>query len=263
MTKVKSESYDDVCYARNFLKQVIVRADFLTPLEELADKIPTDLARTIGSRFPIMEPLRATKNEFKLSDNSLSTSREEFTQWAFHGKDREKKVTISKEALLIEVMRYTTYESMRDDFRVCFEAFVAHHPLTPITRLGLRYINEFSFDQGDPFDWSDFLAPFSLVGFDVHPNKSEIARVFSVVELNFKDSKVRVQFGIPNSDYPAPIRKRTFVLDLDAYCQDLIEQNQISSMLDTLHGRIQTKFESFISEGLRTRLNAGRETDLR
>jgi uncharacterized protein (TIGR04255 family) len=256
VTKPSPQSFENICYARNFLTQVIVRADFVTPLEELTEKIPSDLAKAIVSRFPILEPLRTIKNELTVSEGSASASREEFTQWMFHGKDREKKVTISKDAFLIEVVRYSTFESMREDFRSCFDAFIQHHPLVQINRLGLRFINEISFSEGDPFDWSNLLAPPALVGFGVHSEKREIARVFSVVELSNPDSKLRIQFGMPNSDYPAPIRKKAFVLDLDAYCQDLIEHNQIPHRLDLLHTQIQEKFEFFILDNLRERMNA-------
>jgi len=59
-----------------------------------------------------------------------------------------------------------------------------------------------------------------------------------------------------NPEYPAPIRRRIFVLDFDAFSQGLLEQNEIESRLGRFHSLIQQVFERSILDGLRQQLNA-------
>jgi uncharacterized protein (TIGR04255 family) len=72
----------------------------------------------------------------------------------------------------------------------------------------------------------------------------------SVVEMRLDRIGLRFQFGMPNPDFPAPIRQPLFVLDLDAYANGL-EAADVASHLDNAHGHIQAVFEDSITDALR------------
>ncbi len=58
-----------------------------------------------------------------------------------------------------------------------------------------------------------------------------------------------------NPDYPAPIKKKRFTLDLDAYYQGFHDKDEIQKNLDKYHDKIQELFELSITEKFRNILN--------
>ncbi len=251
-------NFDVICYRRNFLGAVIARADFLSPIEALASTLPADLGKAATSRFPIAEPRKASVQEVAVSAEDLSARRTEFTEWIFHGKDREKTLCISQNWLWIEVKRYERYEVLRDDFEAALSAFLRANPQTQINRLGLRYVNRVELQEPNPMDWARYLADYTLAILQ-QADPKQIARALHVLELNLGDFNLRFQYGMPNPDFPAPIKRKLYVLDLDAYARGPQENNRIGSSLDAFHAAIQERFEATITDALREKMNAERE----
>ena len=54
-----------------------------------------------------------------------------------------------------------------------------------------------------------------------------------------------------NPDYPAPIQKKSFILDYDAYHRGALNLEDIIPKLDKLNTIIKTIFERSIKDGLR------------
>lgn len=254
MTTSEESNLDAICYRRNFLGAVIARADFLSPIEALASALPADLGKVATSRFPIAEPRKASVQEVAFSAEDLSTRRTEFTEWIFHGKDREKTLYISQNSLWIEVKRYQRYELLRDDFEAVLSAFVRAHPQAQISRLGLRYVNRVELQEPNPLDWARYLADYTLAIFQ-QANPAQLARALHVLELNLGDFNLRFQYGMPNPDFPAPIKRKLYVLDFDAYAQGPQENERIGTSLDAFHGVIQARFEATITGALREKMN--------
>lgn len=59
------------------------------------------------------------------------------------------------------------------------------------------------------------------------------------------------QFGVHNPDFPARVRRRLFVLDFDCFYQGLQDGNEVLDQVELFHGRIETLFESSITQSLR------------
>src|SRR5690606_34059264 len=97
-------------------------------------------------------------------------------------------------------------------------------------RLGVRYVNKILLKDGNPFDWSGYIAP-SLVALIENPfsNKEEINRAMSQVSMVRDGYGSVVTFGLLNSsEFPAKISRREFVLDFDCATLDI----QAASILD-------------------------------
>ena len=77
------------------------------------------------------------------------------------------------------------------------------------------------------------------------------SRAFMSNEYVYDDIKLRVQSGFFNPDYPAPIKRNHFVLDLDAYIDFPHLINNAESYFKRLHGTIERKFEELITDKLR------------
>jgi uncharacterized protein (TIGR04255 family) len=252
---------DEICYKKNFLTEVIARADFVTPFPNFDTKLPTELTEAALKRFPIYEPQQRVERqiEVKPEPGPISIKEHPFTEWVFHGKEREKSLKITQTALVITYTRYTRFEEFRDEFLALFAATCQSFPDARIGRLGLRFINTVDLDHvsgGSVFDWSPYFKSELLSLFKFATEPKNVSRIFHNLEFTYTDAQLRYQFGMHNPDYPAPIRRRIFILDFDAFSQGLLEQNEIEPRLARFHSLIQEVFERSILDGLRRELNA-------
>ena len=243
--------YDSICYRRTFLTEVIARIDLVSPLPSLAEELPKQVSKTALVHFPIDEPRLAFTQELLVSAKELTTRIQEFTEWNFHGRNREKRLTISPQAFFVSYKQYETYESLRSDFLAIAEGFFNCFDQAQPSRLGLRYINQLEVPGTDPLDWGDYVSTDLLGLFSYTVKGATPLRVFHNFEVAFPDFNLRFQFGAHNPDYPAPIRRRVFILDYDAYFKGLLEAQDIPDCLDMYHGAIQELFERSITEKLR------------
>lgn len=205
--------------------------------------------------FPIAEPKKAIAQELRISPDELRQKRSELTEWHFHGRDRDKTLTIVPTAVFVEYTSYKDYETLKEEFLGALSVFFDHFVDVIGSRLGLRYINNITLNDGAPLSWEDYLNERMLCLFQFYQEPGFLARVFHNIELNFGDFNLRYQFGMHNPDYPAPIKKKGFILDLDAYCQSPQDYSDITANLDVFHSRIQELFEMSITDNLREILN--------
>jgi uncharacterized protein (TIGR04255 family) len=256
---------DKICYKKNSLTEVIARADFVSPFPDFDKKLPTELTEIALKRFPIYEPQQSVEREiqFKMELGPISTKERTFTEWVFHGKERKKTLKIVPQAMMVTYTEYERFEDFRDEFLAIFAATCKSFPDARIGRLGLRFINNVNLEDlsktsaTSVIDWSpyinaDLLGLFKFASGD----QAHVSRVFHNIEFTYDDAQLRFQFGMPNPEYPAPIRRPIFVLDFDAFSQGLLEQNEIEPTLERFHSLIQQLFERSILNGLRDRLNA-------
>lgn len=62
---------------------------------------------------------------------------------------------------------------------------------------------------------------------------------------------MQFQYGMYNTDFPAPIKNKLYILDIDAYTQGLLTFDDIQSRLDKFHDAIEDLFEKVITNELR------------
>jgi len=58
-----------------------------------------------------------------------------------------------------------------------------------------------------------------------------------------------------NPDYPAPIKQKIFVLDLDAFKEGTLSFEEVNDIIPKLHQNIESLFEKAITPSLRGRMN--------
>ncbi len=252
------DSYENINYRKAFLRQVIIRADFLGTLSKIEKSFPPELAAQTANYFPISEPRDAFVKEIEISmsGQGVKEKRQEFKEWRFHGKDREKTITFSPQFISISYNKYSKYDIMKEECLDIFAKFNAQFSDVKIGRLGLRYINEIDLsargiDPDKPLDWNGYinnklLSPFSFV-----EEPKSLTRLFYFIELFFGNFHLRCQVGMHNPDFPALIKKKIFILDFDAYEKSTIEFSELSSKLDSYHSKIQDMFEHSIERNLR------------
>jgi uncharacterized protein (TIGR04255 family) len=247
---------DSLCYKRNFLTEVIARIDLVSPLSCLEKEITKDIRKKALGRFPIEEPKQAFAHEIILSEKESATKKQPYTEWNYFGPNREKQLTIIPPAFFVAYKKYyDKYEELRDDFIAISNAFFQSYEQSQPSRLGLRYINELTLPGDNPLNWQEYVNNNLLGMFSYTIDDAAPSRIFHNYEVVFKNFNLRFQFGLHNPDYPAPIRRRVFILDYDAYFKGAIEPKDIPDCLDQFHSTIQGLFEKCITGKLREVMN--------
>lgn len=246
----------DIRYERHFLTEVIARLDFATPVEALRDNFPNALRQVCLSQFPIEEPNRLMMAQVNLTAKDVSKTESSTTEWTFHDKLRRTTATFSTDSMHIVTRAYTSFEQLSGYFNSLHQAFTTIHPGVTYRRLGLRYVNVIDIGPSDPFDWTSLIAPSLLTPLTFRSPRTDLLRGFTILDYALADFQLRFQYGLHNPDFPAPLRKRNFVLDFDAHREELLTREQVPSLLSDAHDAVQTLFESCITEELRSVMHA-------
>jgi uncharacterized protein (TIGR04255 family) len=250
------ETLQSICYERNYLTEVIVRVDFVGAVAQVVEDLSKPVLKAALAEFPIDEPRPVFTQEFQVKESKLLTRRHESTHWNFFSRNRDKQLTITPDALYISYKQYEKYEVLRSDFLSIINPFFESFDDAQPSRLGLRFINQFDFQAENPLDWHDYISERLLGFLDYSVEGAIPTRLFHNLEFAYDDFNLRFNFGIHNPDYPAPIKRRQFILDYDAYFKGLLESADLSNNLDAYHNAIQTVFESNITETTRDILHA-------
>jgi uncharacterized protein (TIGR04255 family) len=248
---------DTACYKKPFLKQVVARINFVAPIVALEKTLPAKLAKVASAHFPISEPRDAVAKQFHLTPAGMKESEKSFRQWVFWGLEREKQLILTPSSLDLVYTRYTTYQSMKSHFCAIVDGVAKEFPDAQAARFGLRFVNIIEeIKLSSPIDWGEYIAPELLQAEAFFAEPASLTRLMHMAELKYGEVDLRFQFGMPNPDYPAVIKRPQFVLDLDAYVQTAHELSSSPQYVEQAHNLIQGLFERSITEKLRKRMNA-------
>jgi uncharacterized protein (TIGR04255 family) len=238
-------------YKNDFLKKVIVRIDFDNPLLIAAKGPAKDIYDTVKIRFPLTEERKVIGKELLIGPGETKERSIETKEWHYYGKNREKQLTITSKFVFIAYDKYEYYEMLKEDFLSILEALFKAYPQTQVKRLGLRYIDNIDIPNEPPTEWDKYLKPELCSIFKLADNQKTISRAFHVLEFNYGENLLRFQFGMFNSDYPAPIKKKIYTLDYDMYVTKILDRAEIQSTLDNFHEKVNQFFEDVITDSLR------------
>jgi len=248
--------YEQVCYKKSYLKQVIARIDFAAPVEKLEKGPPTKLLGAIVKSFPIVEPTEVVMQEIELGAAGLAHKQTPIKQWNYYSKERDRQLALSPGFMYVLYNTYQSYEETRGQFQNVVDALTASFPDTIASRLGLRYVNQLNLATDDPTQWKQYVHENLAGARDLFQGEDVLTRLLSVAELRYGDIGVRFQYGMPNLDFPAPIKRPLFVLDIDASVSEAHELSKTMGFMDEAHARAQSIFERSITNALREKMDA-------
>lgn len=247
--------FDDVCYKKSFLTEVVARIDFVAPVTAFEKSISAKVLKKIGPHFPIAEPRESIAQHIELGPDGVKQKEFRGKQWNFFGKEREKQLTIEPGAIHVRYTKYSRFEDLNDEFREAVSAIEQEAPGIIAQRFGLRYINQFDFEELKLSNVNTYFTEALLGALPFSSYARNLTRNFHIVELKFDDISVRFQFGFPNTDYPAVIKRPIFVIDIDAYALTVHPISDSIQYIETAHGHIQKLFEESITADLRSKMN--------
>ena len=243
-------------YRKDFLDQVIARVDFAGPLGIAPKGPPQALVGVIKRRFPVADHKKLVTKTVHVSQQETQVRQEEAHQWLYFSKDRGKVIKVEESALILQYKKgkYESFTKLQRDFLPVAENLCDALPDVQVKRLGLRYVDKIELSEGQPTEWGRYLDADLLAIFTLADDRATICRVLQWLELNYGDMSLRFQCGMPNPDYPAPIKQKVFMLDYDAFCTLLLTKSEIGPCLTQLHDKTRRAFEDVIKDALRKKM---------
>lgn len=249
-------------YAKNFITQVILRADFVpgtVPLVQPGERV---LAAVDG--FTVRNSANRSKSEVRVQKTPQGpikdTRTTNFIEHNFWTEDKLRRVAVCSEYVFYETRVYEGFDTARDAFLDVLDAVYEQCPGMKIRRLGMRYINEIKLPEADAGPglgadfWERYINPSLLGGLRFAANDGALARHMCTTELNYGTDRATLKYGIFNSDYPKPNRKREFILDVDTYCMTELAEDAVAMKLEDYHNAAISVFETAVTDALRSRM---------
>lgn len=244
--------YESICYKKNTIKEVICRLDFATPVSVFNSRIPKEVYKIVKNYYPISEPQEIIGTELQINPvTGPVVNNVKARQWVFWSRDKKSSCTIQSSCVIFSIHSYDVYEEVRKAVLAILKAVMKIDESIQGKRLGLRYVN--ALDMGNHSNWITGQFFDALKG---HKDKNTM-RLITTLEYSVeeKDLNVRLLYGYLNPDYPAAMRKEIFTIDIDAYSQTIIFDDDIEKMIDDMHFEAQDCFEKMITDDLRDEMN--------
>ena len=250
-------------YERNFITQVILRADFVSGTAPVAAQLGERLLSALEG-FSERTRVNRTKTEVRVQKTPQGPVKDTRTipyiEHNFFTEGRALHAAVSSEYLYLTTRSYGGYVPLREGFLDLMEAMTGTYPGLRIRRLGMRYVNEIKLPEADAGAglgaefWERYVNPFLLGGLRFAANDGALARHMCTTELNYGTDRATIRYGIFNGEYPKPNRRREFILDVDTYCQANLTPEGLGVKLDDYHTAACQVFEAAVTDALRARM---------
>ncbi len=250
--------YEEVCYNRNYIAEVICRLDFANPVEIFDSTMPKSVYKTVGKYYPIAEPQEIIGTQLQVNPvtgpvvNNIVKK-----QWVFWSRDKKSSCRIDSMSIVFSVKKYDVFENLRNAIYEIMKSVLGLSETYQGSRLGLRYINMLPMHDRENWIVEQFYNAFAA-----HKDEQTIRLItqFEYAALD-KDLHVKLQYGYSNPDYPAVMKNEVFAIDIDVFSQGLIYDDDLETMIDNMHSEVQACFEKMITDDFREELNREENCD--
>ena len=241
----------DSRYKNSFIHKVIVRVDFNDNIYQEGGTLHEDIIGEITNIFPIAEPVKVTHQRFEVKREEFKHAHKVLEHYHYLNKKRDKILHVTPDSFDIEYLTYESHEVLFADFNSILSPFETSIGINQLSRLGLRYINKIILPEDDPFDWSEYLNENLLSIFSIPKPDELICQALHKLVILYEDFFVNIHYGMNNPDFPTPIIRKSYILDLDAYFSGLLDFQSATNYLTSFHEKINEIFERMIEDPLR------------
>jgi uncharacterized protein (TIGR04255 family) len=241
-------------YQRTFLKQVILRLDF-NRIAVLQTDVETPFTQDMRQRYPDVTSNPTTGFSVTMTPSGPTVSQQP-TGWMRVHKtpDTARSVTLAPDFVAIEYGQdaYHHFDELRDQVTFILASFRNRFGQLQFTRIGLRYVNEITFAEGGALDWAGLINPNLVTSVNAGMlDQLRMARSVHHLVAQRDDISVILNYGISNPDYPNPVARRVFVIDLDCYISGVVESAEAEQRISDINHLAEEMFEHSIEDGLR------------
>ena len=242
---------DSIQYPKNFLSVVLLRLDYVQILSLIREE-PAEFQKSIAANF-VLKKVTRQKTQISSGENVIP---DEKAEWEFTDKTGFYSLRLTNAEFILQCTRYTKFEDFYKMFEVGFSALMSIYKEFSPTRIGLRYVNDAIFENGNPFALEGYIQPDLLTQLQASfIKKNELTRQIVQTHLLRENYAINFSYGVFNREYPAVVINKEFVLDIDCYAKNP-DADKILPSLKLLHGVIQELFENSIGEKYRESVNS-------
>lgn len=251
-------NYDDICYKRSCLSQVIIRLDFLEFISN-DTLFGSDVEKEVLKSFPKkgMQQLIRFQTMNVVADPN-GTRAEQTTRDGVQQEFSDplgNKIVLANKFIILEINLYTKFEDILLMFVPILKTLLGKIQLTSM-RTGIRYINFFS-EEGIKPQKNFFTANVGAL-LDTKQVEDKCIRSMAMNEYVVDDMHLNFRFGMYNPQYPQAMKKINYVLDYDCFCDEaVVGFDALMSHIQKGHDSIQKLFEASITTQLRKVMNNG------
>ena len=218
--------------------------------------IPGLIYAELAKDFPKRLPSTASGFDasFEIGPAGVRQQINRIEQLKFWRNDDAGAIRLSPHVLSISHFRpYPSWNGFLPIVEQALEAYWEVAKPGGIQRIGLRYINDLTFDESS-VDLKDYL--------NFYPHSGDLDDYFACVvgiQIEYSEARdvLRVQMtNKTRTDVELPLE---LVLDLDYYLEVpmAVAYSEVTSWLEVAHERIEEAFESCLTDALRSRFKEG------
>jgi len=165
---VKLPEYPRVVFKKPPLALTLAQVRFMPRFAVLDPGRLAGFQEALGENFPDVK--HEAQIAFNVSSQGIQSQQQGAQLLRFTTKDELTSVVLSPDALTLEIRRFSTIEKLQAAFRKPLQALLENFKPPKLTRIGLRFVNEFRHPKGDSLaGWKALIRPeiIGLVGNEV------------------------------------------------------------------------------------------------
>jgi uncharacterized protein (TIGR04255 family) len=221
----------------------------------LGSERPIAFQENLSTAFPKASEGITLEAEVPGADPQKATLKQPVLSWEFYSRDEASRVMLQRDFLSLETKKYAHYEEFRRLFEVPYLLLRQIYSVPVIVRLGLRYQNHLTLPSGVVPDWLGYLQE-SLIAHLGFAHGGKLVQDAHTLKFDIDETHVNLNYGLHNPDYPGPVNKRTFRLDIDCYLRDDIEPDAVLEKLGELNKEATDVFERSVGEAWRASMRS-------
>lgn len=235
-------------YKRNFIHRVIFRLDFNSVKDDFWVSKSEAIEKYLSDKEFNVQSNELTAFVTEISPVSHAVKSVKMKEYILVGDNGTFKIT--KDSWSFETSKYVSFEKIKEVVAKIVPGLLRELGIELIKRLGLRYINTIDLDLVGK-DYKECFSKNVTSFLDGYEISDDMLRTMQSTIFKKNDFYLTYNYGIFNSNYPNPITKKEFALDLDASLVNVNINDVFDSFIKAHDEVIQVEFENSITDVFR------------